>query len=90
MSMTTEGALRERVLVALGDIDLKGFAEVEAARGTPLFESAHAVLPGARAVAVLGMEVFAEIAALITPDKVVGEAAARDSTGRTSTTLTGG
>ncbi|MHB1131851.1 MAG: 4Fe-4S binding protein [Chloroflexota bacterium] len=78
MSTLTPEGLRERALAALGDIDLKGFADVAATLGTPLYDSAQTVLPGARTVAVLGMEVFAEVAALIRPDKQVGEAAARE------------
>jgi epoxyqueuosine reductase len=71
-------ALRERAFASLSDIDLFGVASVAEAAGTPLAESAIALLPGARAIVVLGMELFPEVLRLLTPDKVMGEAAARE------------
>lgn len=65
----------------LDDIDLVGVAAVEATAGTPLHDSATTLLPGARSIVVLGMEIFAEVADLVAPEKVMGEAAARDLLG---------
>lgn len=63
------------------DVDLVGVASVAETRGTPLYESANALVPGARSVVVMGMEIFPEVADLVVPDKTMGEAAARDLLG---------
>lgn len=73
-----ELALRERAFALLSDIDLYGVASVAEAAGTPLHESAVALLPGAQAIVVLGMELFPEVLQLLTPEKLMGEAAARE------------
>lgn len=65
----------------ISDIDLIGVASVKDAAGTPLHDSAKALLPGARSIVVLGVEIFAEVADLVQPEKVMGEAAARDLLG---------
>ncbi|MDA8216212.1 MAG: hypothetical protein M0Z94_01190 [Dehalococcoidales bacterium] len=78
MVASVPDALQERAAAALHDVDLFGVATVVDAAGTPLYDSATALLPGARAVVVLGMELFPEVLALVTPEKVMGEAAARE------------
>lgn len=75
---SAELALRERAFASLHEVDLYGVASVAEAAGTPLYDSAVALLPGARAIVVLGMELFAEVLQLITPKKAMGEAAARE------------
>ncbi len=57
---------------------LCGVAAVAGTRGTPLYDSATALLPGAQSIVVLGAEVFAEVVDLVVPEKAMGEAAARD------------
>jgi epoxyqueuosine reductase len=74
----TELTLHERAFERISDIDVFGVAAVDAARGTPLDASATSLLPGARSIVVLGMEVFPEVLDLVVPDKQSGEAAARD------------
>ncbi|MFI5342330.1 MAG: hypothetical protein ACHQ7N_21165 [Candidatus Methylomirabilales bacterium] len=73
-----ELALRQRAFATLHDIDLSGVASVSDAAGTPLHDSAASLLPGARSLVVLGAELFSEVLQLVEPDKLVGEAAARE------------
>ncbi len=73
-----ELALREQVFAALGDADLCGIAAIADTKGTPLFESATRLLPEARAIVVLGAELYAEVLRLVEPERVMGEAAARE------------
>ncbi len=74
-------SLHERACARIPDIDLVGVAAVADAYGTPLYDSAVALLPAARSLVVLGMEIFAEVANLVVPEKLMGEAAARDLIG---------
>jgi len=77
-NVADELALRERAFDALREIDLCGVAAVSDTAGTPLYDSAIALLPGARSIVVLGVELFPEVLRLITPDRLMGEAAARE------------
>ncbi len=70
--------LRDRAFASLHDIDLYGVAEISDAIGTPLHDAGLALLPGARSVVVLGVELFPEVLRLVEPDRVMGEAAARE------------
>jgi epoxyqueuosine reductase QueG len=65
-------------LARLAGVDTFGIAAVDATRGTPLHDSATALLGSARSIVVFGMEVFPEILDLVVPEKQVGEAAARE------------
>ncbi len=65
----------------LTNVDLAGIADLDCERSAAIAESARALLPGARAVVVLAMEIFVEVTDLVVPDKVMGEAAARDLLG---------
>jgi epoxyqueuosine reductase QueG len=71
-------ALRQRAFAALHDIDLSGVATVSDSTGTPLHEAAVSLLPGARSFVMLGAELFPEVLQLVEPDKLMGEAAARE------------
>ncbi len=75
-------ALRDRAFATLRDIELYGVAELSDATGTPLHDAALALLPGARAIVVLGAEVYPEVHRLVEPARVMGEAAAHPSGGR--------
>jgi epoxyqueuosine reductase len=75
---TDESALRERAFASLCDIDLCGVAAVSDAAGTPLHDSAALLMPEARSIVVLGVELFPEVLRLVEPDKLMGEAAARE------------
>jgi epoxyqueuosine reductase QueG len=75
---TDESALRERAFASLCDIDLCGVAAVSDAAGTPLHDSAALLMPGARSIVVLGVELFPEVLRLVEPDTLMGEAAARE------------
>lgn len=66
------------VLAVIPDADLFGVASVADTLGTPLFESATSLLPGARSLVVLAMEVYPEVLDLVVPEKQVGDVAARD------------
>lgn len=79
MSMDeAQQALHESAFALVGDADLFGVAAVEDTRGTPLYDSAVSLLPGAKSIIVIGMEIFREVVDLVVPDKQMGEAAARD------------
>ncbi len=71
-------ALRDRAFATLRDSELYGVAELSDATGTPLHDAALALLPGARAIVVLGAELFPEVLRLVEPARMMGEAAARD------------
>ncbi len=71
-------ALRDRLFQKVRDIDLCGVASLAAPASPQLHDAAVALLPGARAILVLGIEVFPEVLRLVAPAKVLGEAAARD------------
>jgi epoxyqueuosine reductase len=55
-----------------------GVAVISDATGTPLHDSAVTLLPGARSIVVLGVELFSEVLQLIGPDRLMGQAAARE------------
>lgn len=78
MLTTAPEKLREESFARIGDVDVVGVASVESAQGTPLFDSARALLPNAQSIVVVGAEVFAEVAELVVPGGAVGEAVARD------------
>ncbi|MBI3978786.1 MAG: epoxyqueuosine reductase [Chloroflexi bacterium] len=69
---TVEGA------VAGLDADLVGVASLADWAGTRLEESAKRLLPAAQSVVVVGMAIYPEILAHLTPEKMVGEGALRD------------
>jgi epoxyqueuosine reductase len=69
---------RDSSVTRVTDVDAVGVASVADTVGTPLYDSAISLLPGARSIVVLGMEIFHEVVDLVEPDKEVGEAAARD------------
>jgi epoxyqueuosine reductase len=75
---TDELALREQAFAALGDVDIYGVAAVADTKGTPLYESAIRLLPNARTIVVLGMELYSEVLRPVEPERVMGEAAARE------------
>ena len=77
-NMADESALRERTFGALREVDLCGVAAVSDTVGTPLHDSAVSLLPRARSIVVLGMELFPEVLRLVESDKLMGEAAARE------------
>jgi epoxyqueuosine reductase len=61
---------------ALGklDVDMVGVARVSDLEGTPLEESALRLLPAARSIVVVGMEVYPEFLDLIAHERTMGEA----------------
>jgi epoxyqueuosine reductase len=69
---------REVSFARVTDVDAVGVAAVADTIGTPLYDSAIALLPGARSIVVLGMEIFPEVVDLVEPEKQTGEAAARE------------
>jgi epoxyqueuosine reductase len=54
------------------DVDLVGVVRLEDIEGTELWEQAKALLPSARSIVVMGMEVYGEFMELITTEKVMG------------------
>ena len=76
--MIDRQSLNAPVSAGAHDVDLIGVVAVESTMGTPLYESARALLPGARSLVVFGMEVYPEVLDLVEPEKVMGEASARD------------
>ena len=74
----SESLSDHRGIALVPDVDVFGVASLGDARETPLYQSATALLPGARSIVVVGMEVYQEVLDLVAPEKQVGEAAARD------------
>ena len=60
------------------EADTVGVARLEDWKGTPLWNKAEKLLPGARSVVVLAMEVFPEVVKHLTSETQVGEMALRD------------
>jgi epoxyqueuosine reductase len=77
-SQSIADALFERAVASMSEVSLFGVARVEDMEGTPLYDSAVALMPKAKSIMVLGKEIFAEVVNLIHPDQIMGEAAARD------------
>ena len=74
-----EGSVRGAALSAEAyDVDMVGVVAIESTSGTPLYESARALLPGAKSLVVFAAEVYAEVLDLVEPEKLMGEASARD------------
>jgi epoxyqueuosine reductase len=60
------------------DVDMVGVARLKDLKGTKLEESALKLLPSARSIVVLGMEVYPEFLDLISPERVMGTANLND------------
>jgi epoxyqueuosine reductase len=60
------------------DVDLVGVASVAALAEPRLREQVTALLPDARSIVAVGMEIYSEVLDLSGPTKVMGEAAPRD------------
>jgi epoxyqueuosine reductase len=69
---------RDISFARITEADAVGVTAVADTVGTPLYDSAISLLPGARSIVVLGMEIFSEVVDLVEPEKEMGEAAARD------------
>jgi epoxyqueuosine reductase QueG len=78
MTMDNKMAFHVNDLKRIADVDACGVVAVAETNGTPLFDSALALLPEAKSIIVLEMEIFPEILDLVTPEKRFGEAAAGD------------
>lgn len=78
LTNAAERTIHERAFACLADADVFGVAAVEDTRDTPLYESATSLLPGARSIVVIGMEVFPEVVGLVEPQRQMGEASAND------------
>jgi epoxyqueuosine reductase QueG len=62
----------------LADGDLIGVGRLDSPAAAPIAVDASGILPGAKSVVVVASEVFPEILDLVTPEKTMGEAAARE------------
>ncbi|MCL5256666.1 MAG: hypothetical protein M1319_02585 [Chloroflexi bacterium] len=71
-------SLYEQAFGHIEDADIFGVASVQAAKGTPLYDSAISLLPGARSIVILGNEIFPEVVSLVSPERHVGEASPGD------------
>jgi epoxyqueuosine reductase len=71
------------------DIDLFGVAQIQDWKGTRLEETARKVLPGAKSVAVLAMEVYPEVLNLVSPGRMMGTASMNDLLDRHAEFLSG-
>jgi len=60
------------------DVDMVGVADIARWKGTKLDETAKKLLPKARSVVVLGMEVYPEVLNLISPGRLTGAASLND------------
>ena len=76
-------------LIAGLDVDAVGIARIADWKGTKLEETAGKLLPQARSVVVLAMEVYSEILDLASPEKVMGAASLNDLFDRNNDFLSG-
>jgi epoxyqueuosine reductase len=60
------------------DADLYGIACIDDAKGTPLYDSAIALMPGAKSMIMVAAEIWPEVACLVSCEKQVGAANASD------------
>jgi len=60
------------------DVDVVGVADIAQWKGTKLDETAKKLLPKARSVVVLGMEVYPEVLDLVSPGRQMGAASMND------------
>ena len=60
------------------DVDAVGIASLEEWKGTKLEESALKILPSARSVVVLAMEIYRETLTHVSPERIVGAASMND------------
>jgi epoxyqueuosine reductase len=60
------------------DVDMVGVARLKDLKGTKLEEAALKLLPSARSIVVVGMEVYPEFLDLISPERVMGTANLND------------
>jgi epoxyqueuosine reductase QueG len=71
------------------DVDVVGVADISQWKGTKLDETAKKLLPKARSVVVLGMEVYPEVLNLISPGRLTGAASMNDLLDRHAEFLSG-
>jgi epoxyqueuosine reductase len=76
-SITRASAGVQKILSEL-DVDMVGVARLRDLKGTRLEESALKLLPSARSIVVLGMEIYPEFLDLTSPERVMGEASLYD------------
>jgi epoxyqueuosine reductase len=60
------------------EVDMVGVARLRDFKGTPLWESARRLLPPARSIVVVGMEVYPEFLDLVAHERGMGEANLND------------
>lgn len=65
-------------LLSEARVDKIGIARLEDWRGTPLYEKAKKLLPGAKSIIVLAMELFLETVNYVSSQATVGDMALRD------------
>ena len=75
--MTTQKISLDELKLGL-NADVIGVASLEDWKGTKLEETALRLLPGAKSVLVLVMEVYPEVLDLTSPQKITGEASFND------------
>jgi epoxyqueuosine reductase len=60
------------------DVDMVGVTRISDLKGTRLKESAHKLLPSARSIVVVGMEIYPEFLDLSSPERISGAASMND------------
>ncbi len=60
------------------EVDQTGVVRLEGCKDTPLWNQAEKLLPGARSIIVLALEVFPEVVKYLTSERRVGEIALRE------------
>jgi epoxyqueuosine reductase len=74
---STSDEIREHIFKDI-DADLYGVASIDDAQGTPLYDAAKALMPGAKSMIVVAAEIYPEVACLVSCEKQVGAANASD------------
>lgn len=75
---TKKGSAEVQKVLAGLEVDMVGVARLRDLKGTPLEESARKLLPSARSIVVVGMEVYPEFLDLVSHEMGMGEANLND------------
>ena len=86
--MATSGNKVDKLLKET-EVDKVGVVKLEDVKGTPIHEKARSLLPEARSIVVLALEVFPEVVKYLISERKVGEMTLRDLFNRNTELVSG-
>src|SRR5512132_3612844 len=75
---TSIQSIHDDIVGRIGEIEMVGIGRLNSPAAAPIAADAAGILPGAKSIVVVAGEIYAEILDLVTPEKMTGEAAARE------------